>query len=147
MTCDLPDLLDLIDSATATATRQALPQTDSRYLDRQSPSNTPSAHWFWLDTWMDLYAVEPFADWQPSPTEAALVLGGEACMWSEQVDASSFTSRVWPRACAVAERLWSPPSRTDLADASARLMVHRCRMTAKGTPTGPIWADSCEINR
>jgi hexosaminidase len=55
------------------------------YLDKQVPG---SRHYEWEDTWIDFYTNEPF-DGAPgpySPKMMELVLGGEGCMWSEQVD-------------------------------------------------------------
>ncbi|KAH0512749.1 Beta-hexosaminidase subunit beta [Microtus ochrogaster] len=63
-----------------------------------------------------------------SEKEKQLVIGGEACLWGEFVDATNLIPRLWPRASAVGERLWSPQAVTDLEDAYNRLAIHRCRM-------------------
>jgi hexosaminidase len=48
-------------------------------------------------------------------------LGGEACMWTEYVNAETVDSRIWPRAAAIAERFWSARDVTDVADMYSRL--------------------------
>jgi hexosaminidase len=53
--------------------------------------------------------------------EKARVIGGEACMWTEFVSAQTVDSRIWPRAAAIAERLWSPAGVTDEDSMYARL--------------------------
>jgi hexosaminidase len=120
-----------------------------RYLDRQVPVDGSKTGWFWLDTWKDMYMVEPEPPKSTTSPAAGIqsgkMLGGEAAMWSEQVDATSFEPRVWPKACAVAERLWSPAASRDIAEASARLMLQRCRMVGRGVRAGPIWADYCAV--
>ena len=61
-------------------------------------------------------------------TQYSLVVGGEACLWAEYVDSTNFLSRMWPRASAPGERLWSDKSVTDITDADTRLNNMRCRM-------------------
>jgi hexosaminidase len=56
-----------------------------------------------------------------SEKEQAHILGGEACMWAEFVNPDNIESRIWPRAAAIAERLWSPPSIQDVQDMYRRL--------------------------
>ncbi len=71
------------------------------------------------------YAVDPMSDAAAnlSPEEKARILGGEACMWSEYVNAENIDSRIWPRNAAIAERLWSPQEVRDPASMYARMHV------------------------
>jgi hexosaminidase len=69
------------------------------------------------------YAVDPFTGPTASLSDAnkEKILGGEACMWSEYVSAENVDSRIWPRMAAIAERLWSPQSVTDVNSMYVRL--------------------------
>jgi len=49
-----------------------------------------------------------------SDEEKAKILGGEATMWAELVNKRIVDSRIWPRAAAIAERLWSSQKLKDL---------------------------------
>ncbi|MBD1582902.1 family 20 glycosylhydrolase [Pseudoalteromonas sp. S16_S37] len=54
-------------------------------------------------------------------TQAALILGAEATIWSEMVTEDNIDLRIWPRLYAIAERLWSSKNVTDLDDMYVRL--------------------------
>lgn len=70
------------------------------------------------------YKADPLpADSTLTPEEAKHVLGGEATMWSEWVSPETIDSRIWPRTAAIAERLWSPRTVTDVDDMYRRLAV------------------------
>ena len=67
----------------------------------------------WTDQWRELPPLSP-------ATHAGKVLGAEACLWGELVDARVLPLRLWSRLPAVAERLWSPVDVDDYPDHLAR---------------------------
>lgn len=69
------------------------------------------------------YAIDPMEKEAAglSEQEKSRVLGGEACMWAEMVTAENVDTRIWPRAAAVAERLWSPQEVRDPASMYRRM--------------------------
>jgi hexosaminidase len=77
------------------------------------------------------YAVDPLEGATNSldADQAARILGGEACMWSEYVSPETIDSRIWPRMAAIAERFWSPRdvkdtvSMYDRLEATSRALV------------------------
>uniref|UniRef100_A0AAY4AP62 Beta-hexosaminidase n=1 Tax=Denticeps clupeoides TaxID=299321 RepID=A0AAY4AP62_9TELE len=92
--------------------------------------------------WQNYYKVEPLT-FKGTDAQKKLVIGGEACLWGEYVDASNLTPRLWPRASAVAERLWSDQGVRDISDAYVRLVQHRCRMVERGIPAEPLFTGYC----
>ncbi|RVD85965.1 uncharacterized protein DFL_004264 [Arthrobotrys flagrans] len=80
-----------------------------------------------------------------------LVLGGEVHMWSEQVDGQILDARVWPRASAAAEVLWSwnreesGEYRTQLS-VTPRLALMRERMVARGVQASLVTQGWCLQN-
>jgi len=67
-----------------------------------------------------------------SPEEAGRVLGGEACMWAEHVNAETVDSRLWPRLAVVAERFWSSQSVRDVPDMYRRLSLVSIQLERAG---------------
>uniref|UniRef100_A0A672MBZ8 Beta-hexosaminidase subunit beta n=1 Tax=Sinocyclocheilus grahami TaxID=75366 RepID=A0A672MBZ8_SINGR len=92
--------------------------------------------------WVNIYKADP-QNFTGTDAQKKLVIGGEACLWGEYVDATNLTPRLWPRASAVAERLWSDKSVTDVDNAYNRLVQHRCRMVKRGIPAEPLFVGHC----
>jgi hexosaminidase len=71
------------------------------------------------------YSIDPLADGAAGLSDAdkQKILGGEGCMWAEYVSPETIDSRIWPRMVAIAERLWSQQSVTDVNSMYARLDV------------------------
>ncbi|KAF8403969.1 hypothetical protein HHK36_012079 [Tetracentron sinense] len=102
----------------------------------------------------------PFKTWQRvydydityglTEEEAKLVLGGEVALWSEQADATVLDARIWPRASAMAETLWSgnrdETGKKRYAEATDRLNEWRYRMVGRGIGAEPIQPLWCATN-
>ncbi|XP_053679103.1 chitooligosaccharidolytic beta-N-acetylglucosaminidase [Anopheles nili] len=73
------------------------------------------------------------------------ILGGEVCAWTEFIDKHSLESRIWPRAAAAAERLWSNPD-TRAVEAESRFFRHRNRLITRGIQPEAIAPKWCEQN-
>jgi len=69
------------------------------------------------------YAVDPLKGETAglSAEERKHIFGGEATMWEEIASAENIDAKLWPRLAAIAERLWSPESVTDVNSMYARL--------------------------
>jgi hexosaminidase len=68
------------------------------------------------------YLADPIpADTTLTPEQQKLILGGEVCMWAEQLNEFTIDSRIWPRTAVMAERFWSPQSDRDVVSMYRRL--------------------------
>ena len=92
-------------------------------------------------SWEQMYKNEPTQGLDPSVNVASLLLGGEACLWAENVDSSVLLNTLWPRAAAVAERLWTAlpaiDSSPDLSSATDRIETFRCLLESRGVGAAP----------
>ncbi len=79
------------------------------------------------------YLADPIPDnTDLTQEQQALILGGEVCMWGEQIAPWTIDSRIWPRAAAIAERFWSPSTVRDVPDMYRRLDKMTLRLDALG---------------
>lgn len=69
------------------------------------------------------YSVDPMSNADATLTveQQKRILGGEACMWAEFITDDNIDSRVWPRAAAISERLWSASQVQDVNSMYIRL--------------------------
>ena len=67
------------------------------------------------------------------------VLGAQCNNWTEMICAANELEwKLWPRALAMAEVLWSYPAKRDFADFVRRAEVCRERLVASGVNAGPV---------
>lgn len=102
-------------------------------------------NWCYFDHYQDTSKTEPMAiggltpvrevyTYEPLPTqltsdEAQHVLGAQANLWTEYILSSEQAEyMVYPRACALAEAVWSPNEKHDYIDFLQRMEIHLKRL-------------------
>lgn len=74
------------------------------------------------------------------------VIGGAGTMWSTETDDMTIEPKLWPRAAALAERLWTNPTQS-WREAAPRLDAHRDRLVQRGIRAEAIRPEWCFHNR
>ncbi|XP_021697275.1 probable beta-hexosaminidase fdl isoform X2 [Aedes aegypti] len=102
--------------------------------------------------WQTVYKHRPWDEMKLTSLQMRQILGGEACLWTEQVDESTLDSRLWPRAAALAERLWTDPveeiySESVPKDTFNRMSVFRNHLLELGLRAEPIFPKYCAQNQ
>ena len=85
---------------------------------------------FYLDLFLPAYIH--YNNASIAAANSSNILGGEAAQWTELADNNNIDGRIWPRAAAIAERLWSPASVTDVDDMYRRLYVLSNQLDEQG---------------
>lgn len=94
--------------------------------------------------WQTFYEYRPWIEYSSKKEQT---LGGEVCLWTEQVDIFSLETRLWPRAAAFAERVWSDPGATNaVSEVYTRLVSHRERLISRGIQVAALWPRWCSLN-
>jgi hexosaminidase len=96
-----------------------------------------------VKNWRHVYMYNPLQNITSSLQ--GMVEGGEVLLWSEQTDPIDVDAKLWPRAAAAAEVLWSGPRDTSMIDeASRRLGQWRERAVLDlGIGSSPVQMSWC----
>ncbi|ALC40696.1 fdl, partial [Drosophila busckii] len=102
-------------------------------------------------TWQNVYKHRPWERMHLDKRRRSQVLGGEACMWTEQVDENQLDNRLWPRVAALAERLWSDPNDEHDFDVVPpevfrRISLFRNRLVELGVKAEALFPKYCAQN-
>ena len=83
------------------------------------------------------YAFDPCAG--VAPEARRHVLGSQAQMWSEYIwNEYDLAWKMWPRACAMAEALWTGQEKKDFDGFLKRMRIHRVRLIGMGVNCAPL---------
>ncbi|KAG0233088.1 hypothetical protein BGX31_004946 [Mortierella sp. GBA43] len=128
------------------AIQKAFDENPSAYTPTTANYGGAGASWCApYKTWQRIYDYDFTAGL--TEAEAKHVIGGEAAMWSEQSDATVVEGKVWPRAAALAELLWSGNRDSKgykrTTELSARIQDFRERLVDRGILAAPMVPKYC----
>ncbi|KAJ3276686.1 hypothetical protein HK104_003643 [Borealophlyctis nickersoniae] len=96
-------------------------------------------------SWQRIYGYDFTANL--TETEKKHVLGASVALWSEQSDTTVLDSKIWPRAAALAESLWSgnrdKEGRKRYNEATVRILEFRERLVDRGVNAAPLMPKWC----
>ncbi|KAI8847867.1 glycoside hydrolase superfamily [Chytridium lagenaria] len=100
----------------------------------------------WCDpykTWQDMYGFDLVGGVSGELRKG--VLGGEVALWTEQSEAHTIDSKIWPRAAAAAESWWtfSDSSQKKVSEALPRLAVFTEKLVSMGIAASPLQPEWC----
>ncbi|ORY53659.1 hypothetical protein BCR33DRAFT_801315 [Rhizoclosmatium globosum] len=122
-------------------------------------------YWTKYKTWERVYTHDPRKSRQENTTDTdgtglagplvgdlSAIIGAEAAIWGERISDSNLDVKLWPRAAAVAEALWSAdafpdPTAKDFFEALPRLEVFRDRLIARGFGAETFQPAWCRSNQ
>merc|ERR1711920_662387 len=136
-----------------------LSHQDYAYLDcGGSGWEQPGGYWCQpTHEWYRMYDYFPDAlsiwNIEAGSKEADMIEGGEAILWGERTAKENLEKQIWPRAAALAERLWSNPP-GNWYDADPRMQLMRERLVQRNISAEalqPQWclrqeAHACTLN-
>lgn len=96
-------------------------------------------------TWQRIYDYDFTTNL--TDAQAALVIGTTAPLWSEQVDSTVISGKMWPRAAALAELSWSGNKGADgtkrVTEFTQRILNFREYLVANGVQAAPLMPKYC----
>lgn len=94
-------------------------------------------------TWQQMYATDLSNFTNATAARAALVQGGELCVWDDaaQTDSADLMVSLTPYILGVGEAWWSPRAATSgVAPDEGRLHNFRCKLVQRGMASHPVYA-------
>ena len=95
-----------------------------------------------MKSWREIWNLDPHQYVQQDNEDQ--VLGGEVCMWSEMNNEHNVSTKLFPRAAAMAFRHWSPRKDYNQGQAMEMIIRFEYRLKRRGLPTEQTTMRFCE---